>query len=76
MNAYAKIFAVQDFTHLFSHTTSFVFHMNNNVSATTSKRKNSLNKRISLKCDSEMLWGNNYIILVNNFPNEKLGGQN
>ena len=40
------------------------------------KEKNSLNKGISLNCDSEMLWGNNYIILVNNFPNEKLGGQN
>jgi hypothetical protein len=73
MYAFAKIFAVQDFTHLFSHTTSCVFY--NNVSATTSKRKNSLNKKISLKCDSEMLCGNNYIILVNNFPNETLGGQ-
>ncbi len=46
------------------------------VSATISKRKNSLNKGISLKCDSEMLRGNNYISLVNDFPNEKLGGQN
>ena len=46
------------------------------VSATISKRKNSLNKGISLNCDSEMLWGNTYISLVNDFPNEKLGGQN
>jgi len=40
------------------------------------KEKNSLNKGISLNCDSEMLRGNNYISLVNDFPNEKLGGQN